>query len=274
MRVANPCAAAVFAALVLMLAAAPCLADVELALVEWSTDAETDVTQFHLQFYNPDPQSPSLEVSGVVYAQEFGVFLPDLNIIEEYDIPPIPPDSFFDVFFDVPNDQLPPSAGEILPGMGPLAPGVHGVAVQAPCPPDVHWDGNVDIIWNGPGGTGQVMAHLGTLYVGPGVGISYIHVVTGCTMPATWTITGVCAGFTAFLVNEDFTPAPNPVPPGWSGHLGVTAAASTPVGTQCCFNLNFTCGTAPATIRLCVDVCDWSTAVEPVTWGHIKSLYR
>ena len=64
MRVANPCVAAVFAALVLMLAAAPCIADVELTAVEWSTDPIDPVTHFWLQFYNPDPQSSSLEVSG------------------------------------------------------------------------------------------------------------------------------------------------------------------------------------------------------------------
>ena len=270
MKLANLCTAAILVVAFLAFTGATAPPDPELAEASWTTDM--DLVTFHLVFHNPDPDTPSLPVSGSVFSQEFGVFLPDQGLIDEFDIPPIPPESFFDVFFEVPLSGLPPTAGEILPGNGPLAPGVHGVA-QPLCPPDDHWDGNVDIFWGVPGALAQVLAHYGTLQVGPGVGNSYIHVVTNCAFPATWTITGLCAGFSATLVNEDLSPAPNPVPAGWTGHICVSAAASVPVGSTCCFKVNFNCGGIPGVIDLCVEVCDWTTPVEPVTWGRIKSLY-
>jgi hypothetical protein len=230
--------------------------------ISWTSD-ETTVT-FQLTFYNPDA-STSDWVSGELYAQEYGAFLSGTPV-GTFDIPPIPPESFFDVFMEVPRVDLPPSAGEITPWGT-------GKAVQI-CSPNWHWDGNVDVIWAGAGGAGQVQAHYGTLQACPGAGGSYIHVVTNCVGPATWTVTGLCAGFNMNLVNEDFSPAPNPVPAGWTGHIAVTANISVPFGTTCCFAVNFTCGGVTVPVQLCVDACDCSLEAESSTWGKVKGLYQ
>ena len=119
-------------------------ADVELADVNWQTVGGTGMVQFHLRWHNPDPALPSLAVSGQVFAQEFGVFLPNQGLIGHFDVPPIEPESFFDVFLEVPFSSLPlpPEEGylsKLLPGLPAI-----------PCPPGNHWDGNIDILWAGP----------------------------------------------------------------------------------------------------------------------------
>lgn len=251
--------------LVLALAAVPAAADLVLNQEDVSWTTETGIVTFHLRFYNPDPTTSALE-TGEMFAQPYGAFVPDLAPIGTFDIPPIEPESFFDVFFAIPLDQLPPSATEILPWTPDK---------DVPCPPDWHWDGNVDVIWTGPFGGGMVQAHYGTLQVCPGQGGSYIHVVTNCPGWAAWAVVGLCAGFNATLVNEDLTPAPNPVPPGWTGFIAVTAAAGTPIGAQCCFTVNFTCGQVTIPVNLCVTTCDCGpigTQREP--WGSIKALYK
>jgi len=248
----------------------PASATADVALVpediSW-TSVGPDV-RFQLRFRNPDPAASEV-VSGEIHSQEYGAFAPRYGLIGAFDVPPIPPDSFFDVFVDVPRSQLPESALETLPVP---APGAFRVAQVDTCPPDDHWDGNVDVFWSGPGGMGQTFAHHGTLHVCPGAGASYIHTVTGCAGPASWVVAGLCPGFAATLVNEDFTPAPNPVPPGWTGHICVTAAASVPLGTTCCFSVTFTCFGVPVPVNLCVTACQWSpTPVVPSTWGRIKA---
>ena len=239
--------------------------------ITWTT-VGTDV-EFHLRFYNPD-QVTSGTVTGELRAVEFGVFLPEEEelLVGTFDIPPIEPESFFDVFFIVPMSQLPPSAAETMETMLGSGPSV----LNGDCNPDDHWDGNVDVWWAGPGGAGQVLAHIGTIKVCPGGGRSFIHVVTGpCATPIAWAIVGLCAGFNATLVNEDLTPANNPVPGGWSGHIATTAVVGVAAGTVCCFNVNFTCGVQTATINLCATACTCQpTAVEPTNWGAIKALYR
>jgi hypothetical protein len=242
----------------------PVVADIVLNPEDISWTTEAGIVTFQLHFTNPD-QAPTLDASGELFSQEYGAFLPDLGTIGTFDIPPIPPESFFDVFMEIPLDQLPPSASEILPW----------VKSQEHCPPDYHWDGNVDVIWAGPGGQGQVQGHYGTLQACPGYGASCIHVVTACAGNATWAIVGGCAGFTVSLLNEDMTPAPNPVPPGWSGHICVTADASVPLGTTCCIAVNFTCGGVTIPVNLCVDACDCGPiSTDPTTWGYLKTLYR
>ena len=131
-------------------------ADVELSNVEWQTMSGTEIVQFHLQWYNPDMSAASLAVSGEVHAQTFGVFVPDEGLIGTFDIPPIPPESFFDVYFEVPLGQLPPLPEEGYSSKPTQLP-------QIPCPPGDHWDGNIDIMWMGPGGTGQANYHLGQI---------------------------------------------------------------------------------------------------------------
>ena len=236
--------------------------------VSW-TNVGSDV-RFQLRFRNPEVMMSEM-VSGEIRSQEYGAFVPDYGPIGTFDVPPIPPESFFDVFVDVPRSQLPESALEIHPG--PLAPqGFFSVAQVDTCPPDDHWDGNVDVFWIGSGGMGQTWAHHGTLHVCPGQGNSYIHVVTNCAAFAPWAIVGVCPGFSVTLVNEDLTAAPNPVPPGWTGHICVSAAGNVPIGTQCCFAVNFTCLGVMVPVNLCATACPCEPVpVEPTTWGRIKA---
>jgi hypothetical protein len=245
-------------------------ADVELQDVNWQTMSGTGLVQFHLRWYNPDPMLPSLTVSGQVWAQEFGVFLPDQGLIGTFDVPPIEPESFFDVFFEVPMSSLP-----MPPEEGYLSKPLQGLP-PIPCPtPDDHWDGNIDIMWGGPGGNGQANYHIGQIMVCPGMGTSYIHMIGGCAMPMGWVIGGVCPGWTVALLNEDFTAAANPVPAGWTGWIAVNANATVPIGQICCFNIVFTCGVQTATVQLCATACQCNpVGVGPSTWSTLKTLYR
>jgi hypothetical protein len=255
-----------FYLLLVVMLATPVVADVvvEQEDITWTTDA--GIVTFQIRFHNYE-QTTSGEVSCALFAQDFGAFLPNQNEIGTYDIPPIPPDSFFDVFMDIPFDQLPPPPEEHHPW--------DTVKFQPYCPQDDHWDGNVDLIWNGPGGAGQINGHLGTLLVCPGYGASEIHVVTSCMGNITYTVAGVCAGFTVQLVNEDYTAAPSPLAAGWSGYIRVWADATVPIGTVCCFTINFTCGGVTIPLTLCVTACDCGPiSNEVLDWGRVKSLYK
>jgi len=259
------------------LAAGPALGDVTLSQVDWETIGME--VEFHLQFHNPDPQAFSGEVSGSISSQPYGAFLEDYGPIGTFDIPPIPPESFFDVYFVTPLDMLPPSALEFLPGGGPEL-------LRNTCPPDTSWDGNVDVIWAGPGGAGQVLPHLGTMLVNIGDGPSFIHVTMNCVTPPgiTWGFAGVCPGWTASLLQSNNMgmpggAAPALIPPGlFDGWIRLTAGNSVADGDTCCVALNLSCGVAPpvpAQIQLCGIACVWGPiSVEPQSWGRIKSLYR
>ena len=232
--------------------------------VTWTTDA--GLVTFQMRFHNTGFEFSQLS-TGEIYAQPFGAFVESTMPIGTFDIPPTPPESFFDVFVEIPYDQLPPTAAEDMPW--------DKDAKDLTCPKDWHWDGNVDVIWVGPGGGGAIQVHNATLQVCPGFGGSYIHLVTNCVGNAGWNIAGLCAGFTATLENEDHSPAPSPLPPGWTGFLAVSAPASTPLGTVCCFTVNFTCFGITIPVNLCVTACDCSpiqTKLE--TWGTIKALFK
>lgn len=233
--------------------------------IGWQTVGSS--IHFSLRFRNPSGTEPTDAAAGTVHAQEFGVFLPDLNLLHTFNVPPIMPDSFFDVFFDVPRCDLPHGCTP------PLAAKRAPAAQAIPCPPFDHWDGNIDVRWNGPGGAGQVFKHIGAPQVCPGHGNSYTHVTTACAFPSPWVIAGVCAGWSVTLVNEDLTPAPNPVPPGWTGFICVSANANVPFGSVCCFTVTFTCLGAPAVINMCATACDCPVPVHPTTWGLIKARY-
>jgi hypothetical protein len=231
--------------------------------ISWVTDA--GLVTFTLSFYN-DGSTPSEPQSGELFAQDFGAFLPDLMSIEEFDIPPIPPESFFDVVVEIPYDQLPPSAEETFDW--------GGIDKGTICTKDWHWDGNVDVIWGTPGGP-TVQSHLGTIQVCPGYGGSYIHVVTGCNGGITWNFTGVCAGFTVNLVDELFVNAPAVLMPGFTGWVAISADAATPLGTTCIFTLNLTCNAVTVPVKLTATTCDCGPIkTEDSSWGSIKSLYR
>jgi hypothetical protein len=218
-----------------------------LGTVEWATLEGTSIVRFHLRWDNPSPMQATAPISGEMLSQPFGVFMPDFGPIGVFNVPPIVPNSFFDVFFDVPLTQLPPNP----PHVGGPHPG-------APCPPKTHWDGNVDIVWNGPAGVGQVNKHFGELQVCTGGGASLIHVAAlVCPTVMPWSITGLCPGFNAVLVEEDMTtPAPNPVPPGWTGYISVTAGSGAAAPDTCCFQVTFLCQGVPGVIDLCAITCE------------------
>jgi hypothetical protein len=226
----------------------------------------TDVVRFQLHFYNADPLESTLGVQGSKHSQEFGAFLPQYGLIGDFDVPPMAPSSFFDVFFDVPLSALPPS-----PGVGP-GPGLRATQV-GPCPPPI-WVGNVDVNWSGPGGAGQVNKHYGDIGVCPDGPPSCLHVITMCPGNLTWAFVMNCPGWTVTLLNQDLTLAPAILPPNWMGWVCISANANVPVNSQCCLNLNLVCGGVPATINVCAFACECVTSAQQGTWGRIKTMYR
>ena len=241
----------------------------QLQSVDWATihdPAGASIVRFHQHWINPNPTTSSAPASGWMSPQLFGVFNPDGSPVGTFDVPPIAPGGFLDWYIDVPLQNLPPSAPKTVPGGPP--PG-------APCPPDDHWDGNVDVIWSGSGGSGTSAWHLGKVLVCPGGGRSLIHTVTGCAAPMPWTMSPLCSGFSATLVEEDMvTPAPNPLPPAWHGFIAVSAAAATTPGTVCCFTIQFSCGGAAGLIYVCATACDCNghaPALEGMDWNPVHT---
>jgi hypothetical protein len=226
--------------------------DPALGPIDWVT-LPSRMVRFHLHWTNPDPNQASEPATGRMMSQMFGAFLQDFGPIGQFDVPSIPAGSFFDVFFDISLDQLPPRPQKRLVGGGPGA--------NSPCPPDDHWDGNVDVQWNTPNGTGHVNKHVGTVLVNTSGGYSFVHVITGCTVATgtPWLLGPVCPGFTAAVLNEDLTPAPSPLPPGWTGWLRLGVAGAPP-GATCCVDLMLHCGLEAATIEVCAVACDWGFA--------------
>ena len=241
--------------------------DLEVSGVDWATNA--GIVRFHVQFHNTGTLLTEA-VSGELSSQAYGAFVPVLGTIGTFNVPPLMPESFFDVFFDVPLSSLPPSATKITPW--------DNKSQAAVCGPDDHWDGNVDIRWVrllGGGVVGHANAHFGHLLVCPGSGHSYIHVITACAGLTNWWFANVCAGWHVQLLNENYTPAPSPLPAGWTGFIDVWADASVPIGAICCITLNLNCNGVTVPVVLCAEACDCSTVgIEQSTWSTIKSLYR
>ncbi len=231
--------------------------------VDWTTLTGTGNVRFHVRWLNPSLTQPTEAATGHMGSQKFGAFMPEMGTIGDFTIPSLLPASFFDVFFDVPLTALPPTATKVLSGGGPSPTG-------AACPLDDHWDGNADVTWSGSGGAGTVNRHYGTILLNSNGGRSWIHVISGCTSPlgAWWAMNPVCNGFTAVLMNEDHTLAPNPLPAGWTGWL-VLGAAGTPVGSTCCVSLTLHCAGSSATIRVCATTCDWGTLGVDPTAGDL-----
>lgn len=267
------------AALALLLAAPASLqasSHSDLVGVGWRTlpDAGAPLVQFHLRFYNPfDYPSPPNTFD--VFAQpSYGAFLPMGPSIHRGQTPEIPAQSFFDVFFEVPLSALPPPPPTAYNGGAGEKLGTTSVPGE-PCPPDDHWDGNIDVIWGNPGGTGQANFHVGTLQVCPGGGKSYIHLLTGCPGGIAWSIPALCPGWNATLVNEDYSPAPAILPPGWTGWICVSADAGVPVGSFCCFTVDMECEGQTAAVELCAIACQCPPVqTESKTWGRLKGDYR
>lgn len=243
--------------------------------IGWQTVTPSTV-RFHLTFRNEDTEDPSEAASGEINSQAFGVFQPNHGPIGTFNIPPIAPGSFFDVFLDAPLSALPPTAFESKPWQGTIAAARAGHASVAgvdTCPPDDHWDGNVDVTWSSASATGQVNKHIGTLEVCPAHGNSYIHALVFCADPAgaSWAITGVCPGWTATLVNEGpplvpAGPAPNPVPPGWTGFICLSADGSVLPGATCPMQVTFTCNGVDGVIDLEPVACNCGQQFCDITY--------
>ena len=139
-------------------------------------------------------------------SQPFGVFLPDAGGIGHFNVPSLGPGAVFDSFFDVPLDSLPNEPPKLFQAGNP--------PMNTPCQSDTTWVGNVDITWGGPGGTGSVNKHYGSILVNAAGGGSYLHVISGCSVATgtTWNLTGGCPGWSITLENEDHTPAPAVLP--------------------------------------------------------------
>jgi len=231
--------------------------------ISWDM-ASPDVVRFHLRFSNPDPYESTLPTSGRMLSQEFGVFLMNYGWIGSLDVPPIEPESFFDVYFDVPLTSLPPSPGGLVSG-----------ASEAPlvvCPPPI-WVGNVHVIWGHP--DQHVYYHFGNVGVCPGGAASCIHVLTGSDVNLTWAINNPCPpGWTVTLENEDHTPAPAVLPALWTGWICVTASANIPIGSQCSPSVDFWRFGVKATINVCAYACPCDVGVEQNSWGRVKHIYR
>ncbi len=246
--------------------------------IRWETVSgpAAPMVQFHLRFRN-SMDTPSEPRTFEVFAQDFGAFVPRRGMIAMGEIPMLQGMDVYDVMFEVPMEDLPPSAME-------MAPGRFATAQAGPCPPDDHWDGNIDVVWvlSSTGELdGQVNKHVGTVQVCPGGGKSYIHLITGCPGDADWFILSNvvdcpagAASFPMALVNEDFTPAPDPVPPGWTGWICVSAVEGVPVGETCCFGLTFDCAGSAATIDVCAMACECAVQADETTWGRVKGGYR
>src|SRR6185295_8267592 len=115
--------------------------------------------------------APSSAFNGTIASQHFGVFLPDFGQIGSFNVPPLQPSSFFDVFVEVPLSSLPPAPQKIQPGGGGgIAASFRGrgPSTNVACPPDTNWAGNVDVQWSGSGQSGQVNVHYGDLLTCPG----------------------------------------------------------------------------------------------------------
>jgi hypothetical protein len=227
----------------------------------------SDMVQFKLHFHN-DGTMTSGPASGTLYSQEFGAFVPRYGTIGTFDVPPIEPESFFDVFFEVPLSTLPGGGGGGGLRASPLV----------ICPPPM-WVGNVDVVWVDENGPAEITAHYGDVGVCPGGPKSCLHVTTDCAGNVTWAIRNVCAGWTVTLENEDHTPAPASIPPGpghpsWTGWICITANANIPINAQCCFAVDLTCLGVTATINVCAYACECPVPSIRQTWGGLKTIYR
>ncbi len=233
--------------------------------IDWQTLPDGGTVRFHVRWNNPDSQD-SGPISGQMFSQDFGVFRPDFGSLGQFTVPAIAAGSFFDVFTDIALRQLPPSA-----------PKAGGPDANSPCVPIVHWDGNLDLRWIGAAGGGVVDKHIGKMIVCPGSGASLMHIgMLQCdsTSALPWAVSSPCAGYHVTLVNNDMvTPAPNPVPAGWSGYIKVTADPGVPVPDSCCFQVTFLCHGTPGVIDLCAYTCNCNPTGGPtpgqIDWSRL-----
>lgn len=244
----------------------PPAAAISLEELSWQTFALNDLggatVRFEARFVNNN-EVASEPVTGELNPQPFGAFVGNAEgFICAFEIPSLQPLEEFTVICEIPLADLPPPADLQFPWKG----STYG------CPADNFWAGGVEAFWTGDGG-GVENVHRGTLLVCPRLENSYIRVIEECADGASWQFSGVCPGFTAQLVDDNFEAAPNPLPPGrFEGWICVDADLDVPIGTTCSFDLAMTCGDQTEQLLMSVQACDCLQAVgvEPSTWGAIK----
>jgi hypothetical protein len=220
--------------------------------------------EFEAKFVNEEPVR-SGPVTGELNAQLLGGFGENVAPICGFEIPPLEPGEEYTVVCEVPLEELPPTAEQVVPEGG------------AGCPPDDFWSNGVDVSWIGDGG-GNAVVHRGHLQICPRFGGSFIHVLFDCEPPdgVVWSFAGDCPGFDPGLVDAKMNPVGNPLPPGeFNGWISIDGDAGLPFGLECDLDLNLTCGSTTAQLRLRVMTCDCAlpTPVGPSTWGEIKTRY-
>jgi hypothetical protein len=259
-QIRNHAVAAVLAGASLLAIVAPA-AGITLDELSWQTSSIDDtgaIVIFQAIFVN-NGEGPSEPVSGELNPQPFGAFVENFgDLICGFEIPSLGPGEKYTVGCEVPLDALPPGAEIMIPGEGEVI-----------CPDDNFWSNGVEAAWTGDG-DGQEAVHRGTLQVCPVEGCSFIRVIADCPEGAPWGFPDGCAGFGLGLVDNEFNPAPNPLPPGlFEGWICVETVA---FGGVCSFDLEFTCGARTAEVHMVTAACDCAlpTGVEPSTWGWIK----
>jgi hypothetical protein len=206
-------------------------------------------------------------VTGQIHSQFLGAFVPRFRLISDFTVPDIAAMDSFDVVVMVPFCLLPPE----FPCPGKARP----LDEEALCIEDEFWDGGVEVVWSGPAGSGRTNRHLGRARICGGRETARVPIRTNCASSAAWTVNNLCPGFSARLEGNDFSAAPNPIPPGWEGFLAVTSEAGVPDEATCPFAVELICLTAAACVEVAAEVCDACTVpVVPVTWGSIKARYR
>jgi uncharacterized repeat protein (TIGR01451 family) len=113
--------------------------------VSWETIGQE--VRFTLVFSNPGPDPFTDAVPGELNSQEFGAFLGNVGQICSFDIPQIASGESHTVQCTVPLSSWPASAETRLPA----AKADTGELIDAPCPPNTFWNGNVDVLWGPPG---------------------------------------------------------------------------------------------------------------------------
>ncbi|MGD8394957.1 MAG: hypothetical protein PVF43_05740 [Candidatus Eiseniibacteriota bacterium] len=255
---------------------------IQLEDVTWETFG--DNVQFTVVFENIEPV-PSEPIAGQIDAQPFGAFVDSVSLVCDFEAPSVPPGDTYTVICTVPLGELPDVPEQVIPdgtyGSGsssflPPPAETDRVRLQTGCAPSDYWSGGLGVTWTGDGG-GEEDFYRAALPVCSGVVPSYIQVLMDCpsSEQVSWSFSGLCPGWSATLVNEQFEAAPNPLPAGsWIGWIRVDAIGL-PIGEVCTFTMDTLCGSFPEESVVTVETCDCEplVPVESSTWGRIKHLH-
>lgn len=231
---------------------------------DWATQGS--YVHFHLKFTNTGSVASNYS-QVLVDSKEFGAFAnltgSDSGRLENIGLPEIAPGNSYDYSFDAVLSLLHKT---------------FEIPDNAACPPSTYWDGGIEV-QSDVHSTIDSWISIGDLQACPGAGPSFIHVRSGGngTGPS-WNLGASTAGWNAALVNEDFSQAANPLPPGWTGYISVTALPGVTIGSTCVTHITcfLSAYASPQTIDLTTTACECSlpTPVVASTWATIKALYR